>query len=382
VSTLKGSPASVRLIDRLGGLSLGKPGGSPVEQFASELALMLDPSSEAVNYAPVFASITEVLSSGAMDNGFSATALLREAEAAWARRMPADSPKSSSVEKFWTFTKDVLSLRRDVPDGAWADEGGSALARGTLLFLLNPEPEQLEAVRERTPNLGASVHFVAGLLVGLRSGLTRLGRDAKAARGPMLAGAAFVHDWFRGNGTQLSVHHAWNAEDGGRISTVSFEGTAIAMAKDLPDPFLASLPGALRKAGVDARFLETTGELSSKLGQQRVEATFGVAEASLPTFPRQQAIKVFATVPVKAPRRAAEAAVAEVNTGTSDHSVAAQIVESAAGRSAVQMSVLVLKPSDDGALEEALDALCSKARWLVATQPVAAASSRKKLAGP
>jgi hypothetical protein len=197
-----------------------------------------------------------------------------------------------------------------------------------------------------------------------------------------LGGAAFVHDWFRGNGTQLSVHHAWDVEDGGRTSTVSFEGTAIAMAKEMPDPFLASLRGALRRAGVEARFLGSTGELSGKLGQQGFESTFAVAETSLSTFPRQQATKVFATVPVKAPRRAAEAAAAEVNSGASDHRVAAQFVESAAGRSAVQMSVLVLKPSDNGALEEALDALCSKARWIVATQPVAAASSRKKLAGP
>lgn len=380
VSTLQGSPASFRLIGRLGANSLGRPGGSPVEQFASELALMVDPSSEAANFAPVFASIAEVLESGAMDDGFSATALLREAEAAWARHMPADSPKPAAVEKFWAFTRDVLSLRREVPEGAWTDEGGSALARGALLFLLNPEPEQLEAVRERTPNLGASVHFVAGLLVGLRSGLTRLGRDTKAARAPFLAGAAFVHDWFRGNGTQLSVHHAWNAKDGGRTSTVSFEATAIATAKEMPDPFVASLRGALRRAGVEARFLEDTGELAGKLGQQEVEATFAIAESSLSTFPRQQATRVYATVPVKAPRRAAEAAAAEVNSGTSDHRVAAQVVETAAGRSAVQMSVFLLKPSHDGSLEEALDALCSKSRWLVSMQPVATASSRKKRA--
>jgi ABC-type Mn2+/Zn2+ transport system permease subunit len=109
VSTLQGSPATFRLIGRLGAISLSEPDGSPVEQFASELALMVDPSSEAANYVPVFASIAEVLNSGAMDDGFSATALLREAEAAWARQVPADSSKSSAVEKFWTFTNWILA---------------------------------------------------------------------------------------------------------------------------------------------------------------------------------------------------------------------------------------------------------------------------------
>lgn len=367
-STLQGRPAApVRLIERVGGLSLGKPGELPVEQFANAIALAADPWPEAATYAPVLSAVVAVLSSGAMDDGFSATTLQREAEAAASQHVADGSQQQQAIQKFWTFTKDVLALRRDVPDGTWSDEGGSAIARGTLLFMLNPEPEQLKAVRDRTPRLGAAVHFIAGMLVGLRSGLARMGRDVKSARGPFLAGAAFVHDWFHGKDSSLAVQRSWDAVSGSRGCALAYEGVVIAQAVDPADPARVALAVALRAVGIDARFLPDTGDLSGRVGAGGLEATFGAIDAKLPAFPRQDAVEAWTLVPAQLSLRAAAAVASEVNAGTREHCVTARVVDGARGRAAVRLSVLATKPTSNESLREAMAALATTAGALVAT---------------
>lgn len=314
-----------------------------------------------------------------MDDGYSAKALLREAEPVSSKDLQEGSPQQQAIQRFWAFTKDVLELRREVPEGAWSDEGGSAIARGTLLFMLNPEPEQLRAVRERTPNVGTAVHFVAGLLVGIRSGLTRMGSEMKAAREPFLAGAAFVHDWMRGHDALLALQHTWDAEDGSRSCALAYEGVAIAKAKEPADPARLALMHALRSAGVEARFAQETGALSARLAPGGGVATFGEVDATVPTFPRQRALEVWILIaPAKLARRAADAMAAEVNAGTREHFISAQVVEEPAGRPAMRLSALVLKEAAGEALKEAVAALVAKA---IAVVPPLTAKAPRSAAG-
>jgi hypothetical protein len=374
-STMQGSSAGhARLLESVGGLALGEPGGSPVEQFASAIAVLADPSPDAATYAPVLSATAFVLSSGAMDDGFSAKALLREAERASVEELPDGSPKRQAIQKFWAFTKDVLELRRDVPEGAWSDEGGSAIARGTLLFMLNPEPEQLQAVRERMPSLGTAVHFIAGLLVGIRSGLTRMGKEVKSAREPFLAGAAFVHDWVHGQVAALSLQRTWDAENGSRGYSLVYEGIAIARAHEPADPLRAAIALALRAAGVDARFSPDTGDLSGRLGAGASEVSFGAAEAKLPAFPRQPALELWSLLRFKLARPAANALIAGVNAGAREHCVFAQVVEEPVGGPALRLSVLVLRTETAEPLREAIATLIAKASSVA---PSGAKTSRR-----
>ncbi len=361
-STLHGSPGGTRLVEALGGLAPGKPSEAPVEQFASTVASLADSSPDAATFAPMFAAVASILSSGAMDDGYSAKALLREAEPMSIRGLQEGSPQQLAIQKFWAFTKDVLELRREVPEGAWSDEGGSAIARGTLLFMLNPEPEQLRAVRERTLNVGSAVHFIAGLLVGIRSGVTRLGSEVKAAREPFLAGAAFAHDWMRGQDALLALKCTWEAEDGSRSFALAYDGVGIANAKAPADPARLALAHALRSTGVEARFALETGALFARLVPSGLGATFGAVDATVPAFPRQPALEVWTLVgQAKLARRAVEAIAAEVGAGTREHFISAKVVEEPAGRAAVRLSALALKGAAGEALKEAAAALVAKA---------------------
>lgn len=367
LSTTQGPAGHVRLIASLDGLAFGKPNGSPVEQFASTIARRVDQSPDAEEFERVLTATVSILASGEMDDGFSAKSLCREAEPVSVRGLQDGSPQRQKIQRFWTATKDVLELRREVQEGRWSDEGGSAIARGTLLFMLNAEPEQLQAVRERTPSLGTAVHFIAGLLVGIRAGLTRMGREVKSTRGPFLAGSAFVHDWLRGQDVSLALRRTWDAENGSSEYSLAYQGTAIAVAKEPVHSLRVALAVALRAAGVKSRFSPDTGELSGTLGVGGWEVAFGAVEAMVPAFPRQAAIEAWALLPAKLARSGAAALIANVNAGTRDHCVSAEVVEEPSGRSAVRLSVLVLETEVAELLREAVVALVTKASEVAPT---------------
>lgn len=370
LSTVREGADATRLLVALGSMVLGSADGLPVGQFASTVAIAVDPSHDAATFAPVLRATVLVLSSGAMDDGFSARSFVREAEPLSYQGLEEGSPQQQAIHKFWAFTRDVLELRRDIPEGAWSDEGGSAMARGALLFMLNPEPEQLHAVRGRTPNLGSAVYLIAGLLVGIRSGLTRMGREIKAARGPFLAGAAFAHDWLRGLDARLVLQRGWDSEDGASRSWLEYAGVSIAAAREPANPLQAALVLALRGAGVGVRFLPATGELSATLGTSGPESSFGVTSALLPAFPRQEALEVFSVIPTKLTRTSLGGIVSELTSGTFEHGVFAQACEDSSGRAAVRLSVLVMGASESQALRQAIGALVDKVNQVVARLPV------------
>lgn len=379
VSTLQG-PSAARVVQALGGLSAGQQSELPVEQLALAIAQLVDPSPDAATYAPVLSAMAGVLSTGTMDDGFSAKALLREAEPASCKGLQEGSAQLQAVQRFWTFTKDVLELRREVPDGAWSDDGGSAMARGALLFLLNPEPEQLRAVRDRIPGVGTAVHFIAGLLVGIRSGLTRMGTEVKSARDTFMAGAAFAHDYLLGRAPELAMQRNWDAEDGSTRYALLYEGTCIAAAKEPAEPLRVSLAVALRAIGLDARFSPVNGDLCARLQAGSADVVFGLIETFLSTFPRQAALEAWALVPVKLARSALVALVADVNARTHEHCVAAQHLDGPAGRAGVRLSVFVIRAEAVEPLKEAVAALAAKASEValhVTAKPVRRASVGK-----
>lgn len=372
LSTTHGSAGAVRLIESLDGLAFCMPSVSRVEQFALTIARRVDTSPDAAELESVLTATVSVLASGEMDDGFSTKSLCREAEQVSSGSLRYGLPQCQTIQKFWAFTRDVIELRREVPEGFWSDEGRSAIARGTLLFMLNPEPEQLQAVRERTPSLGTVVHFIAGLLVGIRAGLTRMGREMKSARGPFLAGAAFVHDWLRGQDVSLALQRTWDTADGSRKCSLVYEGTAVAEVEEPADSLRVALATACRAAGAESRFSPDTGGLFGKLGVGGWEFAFDAVESMLPTFPRQAAIEVGVLLPGKLSRSRAVALVANVNAGTREHCVSAQVVEEPAGRKSVRLSVLVLKTQPAQPLKEPMTALVAKASELAPIAPVKA----------
>ena len=369
-STLREVPASTRLIRGMASSKLEQPGVSPLHQFACAFALLADQSPDAGIFLPVLSAVISVISSGRMDDGFSASQLLREAKALACEesRKTGVSPPEA-VEKFWDFTNDVLAMRREMPAYAWSDEGGASTARGILAFMLNPEPEQLQAMRDRTPNLGAAVHFIAGMLVGLRSGLTRMGKDVKSSQSAFLAGASFVNDWLLGKNASLTSSCIWDQEDGSQKLALTYDGLTISTIHELPNEFFTSIAAAVRTTGMQAYFSPSTGVLFGILGDGRPDARIDVTERSLVAFPRLPGIEVGLIVTARLTRRLAESLSASVNNGAEEHGVYATVVEEPVGLNAIRLSVLVLKDGPPESLQDALTALTSKARQIIPLTP-------------
>jgi hypothetical protein len=166
----------------------------------------------------------------------------------------------------------------------------------------------------------------------------------------------------RGQDALLALQCTWEAEDGSRGCALTYEGVAIAKAKEPADPARLVLAHALRSAGVQARFALETGALSARVVPSGVAATFGAVDATVPAFPRQAALEVWALIaPAKLARRAADALAAEVSAGTCEHFIFAKVVEEPSGRAAVRLSSLVLKEAVDEGLKEAAVALVAMA---------------------
>ena len=370
LSTVKATPDASRVLVSLGAIALGTPDEHPVEQFASTISLAVVPAQDSDIFGPVLKAAVSVLSAGSMEDGFSARAFIQEAESLSYKSLEETSPQYQVIHKFWTFTKDVVELRRDVPEGAWSDDGGSALARGLLLFVLNPESVQLHALRERIPKLGNGVYFIAALLIGIRSGLTRMGLEVKAAREPFLAGAAFAHDWFCGSAPLLSIQRKWDAVDGACISSLMYGGLAMGSEKEPSNSLLSQVAAALRKASVETRFLPDTGDLVGKLAADIPESLFGVYDIQLPAFPRQAAWEFYTEIPTKLSDKALMTLLSDINAGNFDHCVFARTRKDRSGRILIQLSVLLMRASETESIENAIEALAVFTRTVISLTQV------------
>ena len=364
LSTLEGATSSVAIIEQLAQVQLPPLGDTPSLQLASVLAKLVDGSPEGSLYEPIFDSVASILCDGGMDDGFSASRLLTSAEQECIHRVMPNSDQHKAVETFWTFAKDVLALRRDVPAGAWTDRGHSALARGTLFFLLNPEPDQLQAARLRTPNLGSRVHFIAAILVGLRSGLTRMGKEVKSKRDAFLAGTAFVHGWFTNGIGVLEYRQRWDPTKGTRLSYICFEDTELVEAASPVDTELGLLAKDLSEIGFSAHFLTESGVLSGSFGVEGKEAAYEIKPAQVATYPRQVAKEMSIFILVNLSKRRAEALVQDIGSNWMQDGLHASVVDDTLKRVSVRLSVLILENADDKARKDGLTALTSASRHL------------------
>ena len=386
LSTAKGVTSSVAIIEELARFQLPPLGDSSNRQFALVLAKLVDASPDSSLYESIFESVASILCAGKMDDGFSASRLITLAEQECVFRVLPNSNQHKAVETFWTFAKDVLALRRDVPVGAWTDQGLSALARGTLFFLLNPEPDQLQAARLRTPNLGSRVHFIAGLLVGLRSGLTRMGKEVKSDRNAFFAGTAFVHSWFTKGSGALEYKQRWDPIEGARISSICFKDVALVEAVSPTVPELALLSKDLRDIGFSAHFLTESGGLSGSFGAEGKEAAYEIKPAIVPTYPRQVAQEASILVLLALSKRQAETLVHDIGANWMQNGLHAKVVDDALKRTYVRLSILILKNADDNARKDGIRALTSTSRnlyqeSLVAFKPAIKHSKTPTLGG-
>jgi hypothetical protein len=368
-TTRKGGQASSDILKGIGGLSLPIPDAQAASSFASKLAVIADGGQDANLYAPIFSSVAAVLCSGAMDAGFSAPELQKLAQPESTKGLEAEPKNIKAIELMWSFTKDVLSLRRDVPEGAWSDFGGSPLARGTLFFLLNPEPEQLQAALIRYPNLGPRVHFIAGLLVGLRAGLTRMGKETKEDTGTFLTATAFVHTWLTKGEASLELVRNWDPNNGAPVDTLLFDGRVFASARMPSDPRLAELAAIIRMVGIDARFSQDSGELSGRFEGEKTLVTFALSQAKLPIFPRIHLNELTAAVESKSAKRDIEKCVDVINTGRSEHGVTASL-EDGPTRPYLRLSALLVKDISQADLTDAVSAIVTSARHAIDVFPV------------
>jgi hypothetical protein len=352
------------ILKGISGLALPIPDAQAAPCFATKLAVIVDGGPESNLFAPIFGSIADVLCSGAMDKGFSASELQKLAQPESTKGLEAESKNLKAIESMWSFTKDVLSLRRDVPESAWSDIGGSPLARGTLFFLLNPEPEQLEAALIRNPSLGPRVHFIAGLLVGLRAGLTRLGKETKEDTGTFLTAATFVHTWLTKGKASLDFVRNWEPNDGSPVDTLFFDGSILASAKMPSDPRLANLAAIIRMAGVDARFSHESGALSVRFEIEKAVVTFALSDAMLPIFPRIHLHELTAAVELKTAKRDLDKCVEVINSGRAEHGVSATLKEGP-NRPYLQLSVYLAKDITQADLTEAVTAIVTSAKHAI-----------------
>lgn len=356
------------IVRGIGGLRLPVPDGQAASSFATELAVIADGGPQAKVYAPIFTSVAAALCSGMMDAGFSASELQKLSQPESTKGLEPGSKDLKAIESVWTFIRDVLSLRRDVPEGTWSDIGGSPLARGTLFFLLNPEPEQLQAARLRNTNLGPRVLFIAGLLVGLRAGLAQMGKETKADTGPFLAGAAFVHSWFSKGDASLECRRSWNPDDGDAVDTLLHDGYALVSVRTPSNPRLAGSAIIIRKAGIDARFSQESGVLSGSFEGRGTLVAFFLSDATLPVFPRVHVHELEAALEPKSARRDIAKCVEVINSGRAEHGVSASSADGT-GRPSLRLSVYLNKDISEADLTEAVEALVTAIRQALDVLP-------------
>ena len=364
------------ILKGIAGISLPIPDAQAASSFATKLAVIADGGPDANLYAPIFGSVAAVLCSGFMDAGFSASELQKLAQPESTSGLEADSKNLKAIELMWSFTSDVLALRRDVPEGAWSDIGGSPLARGTLFFLLNPEPEQLQAALIRNPSLGSRVHFIAGLLVGLRAGLTRMGKETKEDTEKFLTAAAFVHTWLTKGEASLKLVRNWDPNNGAPAENLLFDGLVLASARMPSDPRLAELAAIIRTVGIDARFLQETGELSGRFEGEKNLITFALSDATLPIFPRIYLNELTAGVELKSAKRDIEKLVDVINTGRSEHGITASL-EDGPNRPYLRLSALLVKDISQADLTDAVAAIVTSARHAIDVFPVKEKRTKK-----
>lgn len=357
LSTLSRAEAAP-LLAAFNGFGADFADGTSPSEFAAALAMRVDDSQDAVNYAPLIRTLASLLTEGVTDDGFSAASLLRRLEALGSQET-ATAEESRAWERFVRFAQDVVALKREPPARAFADGDGSALPRGALLFLLNPEPETLAAVRVRTPHLGARVYFVAAILVGLRAGLTRLPRELKSNREQFLAVPEYINDVMTGRRGSLRFRQVWDPISGERVQELLWDGAIVSGVRFPVDVRMAMIAEAVRAAGVEAFFSADNGFLTSTTSAEGAAALLVFEPSSAPTFPRVNACEVSATYRIRLANRTAQAIVTSINETSQVDGVYAGYPETDNGR-AIRLAAYAVEPVSQTGIKDAIAAVRSR----------------------
>lgn len=332
--------------------------GTSPSEFAATLAMRVDDSQDAANYAPLIRTLASLLTEGVTDEGFSAASLLRRLEALRSQET-ATSEESRAWERFVRFAQDVVALKREPPARAFADGDGSALPRGALLFLLNPEPETLAAVCVRTPHLGARVYFVAALLIGLRAGLTRLPKELKSNRDQFLAVPEYIDAVMTGRGGSLGFRQDWDPISGERLQELIWDGAIVSRVRLPADVRMAMIAESVRAVGVEAVFSADNGSLTSTESAEGATVHLVFEPSSAPTFPRVHACEVSATYRIRLAKRTAQAIVTSINETSQVDGVYARCPETDSGR-AIRLAAYAVEPVSETGIKDAIAAVRSR----------------------
>lgn len=364
------TPEGAGLQAALGGMGDGMGQVFSPSQVAWELAARIDVAVDAEAYRPLLANLVSLLCEAGASDGFSASSLLRKLHATLGAA-GGNAVGSEATQRFIGFAQDVVGLRRDLPNAAFADVAGSAIPRGALLFLLNPEPETLAAVRVRTPGLGPRVYFVAAMLVGIRAGMSRLPSDIKSGAG-FLAIPSFVLAASRGEVPPLAVASRWE-RTGARISELAWSGYPMVRTRVEPVPEDLALLHTVTRAGIAAAFSPVDGTLVAEMTRAGHTAELALCPKTLPTFPRSAVVEAALYLTCTLPKRTATALMASVNEQSRETGIHCSIIDQKQGR-VVQLSAYLAKPLSTESLGDVQEALWTEAaRWLPDRTPAAAA---------
>lgn len=374
LSTLR-EPGSLHLLSALAGIDSRFSDASSLAGLAWRVASQIDPSSDAVAYKPLLERIVVALTSANPADGFSASAFLKNLGMALGDQ--GDANGASQAQRFLRFAQDIVGLRRELPDAAFDDVPGSSVPRGALLFLLNPEPETLDAVRERTPGLGARTYFVAAMLVGIRAGLVRLPASMKSDRESFLALPQMVLAGLLGEPASLEVSSRWEP-DGTRSMELCWEGLAVSQGTSQPDPTIRSLIEVAGFVGLCLQHARHSEALMSSVARNGLEGVVAFRQSRCPTFPRTPAIEVELAFESPVPKRNAGVLVAAANERMRETGVHCRLMEDGRRRM-VALSAFMAGAPTTSSLHEVLDALWASAGpWATSAtdaQPTVSAST-------
>lgn len=379
-STLN-SPGGAELLPALAGLGDGMGQLSSPVQLVWDLVARVDASMDVSAYKPLLASIVSALCELDIADGFSASSVLKKINVAL--DAPGGGSANGAAQRFVRFAQDVVALRRELPDAAFADVAGSAVPRGALLFLLNPEPETLSAVRVRTPSLGARTYLVAATLVGVRAGMARLPSDTKSDPAAFLAIPSFVLAATRGAVAPLSVTSRWE-QSGAKLSELAWGDSVLAQVRLPPSADRLALVETATRAGIAATFSPSDGALVAEVSRDQHVAQLAMRPSTVSTFPRLPAIETILALVCPLPKRAVTALATSVNERASATGVHCRIVE-LGQRRIVELSAFLAWPASAEALGVAQEALWTAAAcWLARPEPtslMAAAEPAPGVAG-
>lgn len=373
LSTLR-EPGSSHLLSALVGIDCRFSDASSLAGIAWRIASQIDPALDAVAYKPLLDQIIVALASAHPADGFSASSFLKRLGMALGEQ--GDANGASQTQRFLRFAQDIVGLRRELPDASFDDVPGSSVPRGALLFLLNPEPETLDAVRARTPGLGSRTYFVAAMLVGIRAGLVRLPASMKSDRDSFLALPQMVLAGFHGEPASLEASSCWEP-DGTRNLELCWEGRAVSRVVSQPDPAIRSLIDVAGEAGLNLQHARHSEELSSSVVRDGFEGIVALRQSRCPTFPRTPAIEVELAFESPVPKRNAGVLAAATNEHARETGVHGRLMEDGRRRM-VALSAFIAGDPTVSSLLEVLDALwASAAKWAdsaTKAQPAVSAS--------